>query len=351
MNLTDIGWGEPFASALDELKNDSLVPGRIFRSEPGFYQVWTETGDVAAVYPKSLARAAESKADLPVVGDWVGLDAGNGHAMARIEVRLPRRSRFARRALAAVGSQRVEAQVLAANVDTVFLVAALDGGRSTNLRGLERYLVMAYESGAEPVIVLNKADLCESTAAVMDEIASALHGVPLHCVSAHTGAGVDPLRQYLAEGSSVAFFGPSGVGKSSLSNRFLGRSQLSVGEVREADRRGRHTTTRTELFQLPGGGVLVDTPGLRTLQIWIDEAALDRAFPEIAEAAAGCEFPDCSHQDNAGCKVAAGLETGEIEPERWTSYRQLLNEIEVAQTHLEEARRRPEGRPRLRRRR
>jgi ribosome biogenesis GTPase len=255
---------------------------------------------------------------MPVVGDWVAARiAGPDYAI--VEAVLPRRSCFERRA----AGKREGRQAIAANIDLVFLVCGLDG--DFNLRRLERYLILAAESRVAPVIVLNKADLGDA-AARQREVAAVAGSAPVVAVSALADHGVDPLYAFLGPGRTAALLGSSGVGKSTIVNRLLGGEHFRTGAVRESDSRGRHTTTHRELAPLPGGGALIDTPGMRELQLWAGEGSVDEVFDEIAAFAAQCRFGDCTHAVEPGCAVQAALAKGGVSQERWESYRKLLGE-------------------------
>jgi ribosome biogenesis GTPase / thiamine phosphate phosphatase len=258
------------------------------------------------------------------VGDWVAARPLEGERKALIEAVLPRRSAFTRKE----AWRRAAEQIVAANVDVVFLVSAF--GAELNLRRIERYLTAAWDSGAEPVLVLNKSDRAADPAAEAAPVEAIALGVPVLPVSAMTGANVDALESYLGHGRTAALLGSSGVGKSTLVNRLAGREVMDTGGVRPDDERGRHTTTHRELVLLPDGrGLLLDTPGMRELQLWADEDALDTTFAEIADLAAACRFGDCSHAGEPGCAIHAALADGSLDEERWDSYRKLQREVQA----------------------
>jgi ribosome biogenesis GTPase len=234
---------------------------------------------------------------------------------------LPRRSCFVRKEAGA----RTEAQVLAANVDVAFLMAGLD--RDYNLRRLERYLILAWDSGADPVIVLNKADLCAEVAARVAQVEGIACGAPAYPVSARAGTGLEPLRGHLGPGRTGVVLGSSGVGKSTLINRLAGRPLQAVGALRAGDGKGRHTTTHRELVLLPGGGMLIDSPGMREIQLWVDEDGLKDIFGEIEDLARGCRFRDCRHEQEPGCAVREALRDGRLEEERLVSYQKMQREL------------------------
>jgi len=222
---------------------------------------------------------------------------------------------------------RTQQQVIAANIDIVFLVSGLDGGRNLNLRRMERYLTLAWNSGARPIIVLNKSDLCPDIESVMRDTEEIAPGVPVHAVSALEKLGLDVLRDYITKGQTAALLGSSGVGKSAIINAMLGTERLQVGAVRESDREGRHTTTQRELILLPGGGAVIDTPGMREIQLRGDEKGLRDAFADIEQLAEHCRFSDCRHDNEPGCAVREAIETGVLHPARFESYRRLQREL------------------------
>ncbi|HMB52304.1 MAG TPA: ribosome small subunit-dependent GTPase A [Thermoanaerobaculia bacterium] len=270
-------------------------------------------------------RLRVDRGERPAVGDWTVLEAAPG-TEGVVQAILPRASKLSRK----VAGARTEEQVLAANVDTVFLVMGLDG--DYNLRRLERLAVAAHQSGAEPVVVLTKADVLDAEALRerRDEVTDAAPGVPVFPVSSVSGLGLEPLRLYLEVGQTVVLLGSSGVGKSTLLNTLVGREVMKTGEVREGDDRGKHTTTHRELVLLPGGGLLIDGPGLREMQLWLDEDpddALADAFTDIEEFAAGCRFRDCTHHQEPGCAVRGAVEAGELEGSRLGNYHALQKEL------------------------
>jgi ribosome biogenesis GTPase len=299
------------------------VPARVAAQHRGGYVVYAESGERPAEVVGQLRHAALGPSDLPAVGDWVAVrDAPEADA-ATIHALLPRRTAFSRKA----AGEAVE-QVVAANVDVVFLVSAL--GPDLNVRRLERYLAAGWDSGADPVVVLNKSDLADDLAGATAQVEAIAFGVPVHVVSAAEGTGLDGLARHLEGNRTAALLGSSGVGKSSLVNRLLGRDRQDVAELR-ADGRGRHTTTYRELIPLPGGGLLLDTPGMRELGLWDAGGGVDQTFADVAELAAECRFRDCAHEGEPGCAVLAAVADGRLAAERLESYRKLLGELR----HLE----------------
>jgi len=329
MSISRWGWDAYFEALWNGGERENFVPARVVGQQRKFWRVASDSGEGWAEAAGKLRLAAEEQADWPAVGDWVAVDLHHVGDSALIQEVLPRRSRFVRKA----AGRNMEEQVIAANVDTVLLVCALDG--DFNLRRVERYLAQCWESGAKPVIVLNKADACadlQEKAVAMERVAL---GAAVCVISAKTGLGLDGLEQFLKPRQTLAMLGSSGVGKSTLANRLLGHARQEVREVSESDSRGRHTTTSRELFLLPGGALLMDTPGLRELQLWDAEDGLTRTFAEIDELAERCRFSDCRHEGEAGCAVRAALDAGLLDPARLENRRKLLREQEFLQRKVD----------------
>jgi ribosome biogenesis GTPase len=313
MKLEDFGWTAFFQTALTRMDAADCRIGRVFLDSRGTYLLYTETGEVEAELSGGFRYADDSR---PVAGDWVLFRE------RMVEALLPRRTRLSRKQ---VGGRTAE-QVLAANVDVVFLVCGLD--HNFNLRRIERGLVVAWESGATPVVVLNKSDLCADPAGAVLAARSVAAGVAVIAASAIERRGLEELSGSIGAGQTAAMIGSSGVGKSTLINALVGAERQRVREVREDDSRGRHTTTHRELILLPQGWLIMDMPGLRELQLWSGEDALDRTFDEIAALAAQCRFRDCRHAGEPGCAVAAALEEETLDATRFRSYAKLRREVE-----------------------
>jgi ribosome biogenesis GTPase len=328
--LARLGWAPGFDQEFEQYAAAGLVPGRVAVQHRGAYDVMAADGEVRAGLPGRLLHDAGDTADLPAVGDWVALDPPlDGRSTIRAV--LPRRTSFVR--TAASDQHRIsEQQVVAANVDTVFLVSSLVD--DYNLRRLERYLVLAWESGAQPVVVLTKADLCDDVDGAIAEVESVAFGVPVHAVSNVTGEGVEELRPYFAGNRTVAALGSSGVGKSTLINSLSGEEVMATGSVRR-DGRGRHTTTRRELISVPGGGFFLDTPGMRELQLAEATGGIEEAFDDLFGLFARCRFSDCAHDREPGCAVNEALREGRLEPERWKSYQKLQRELAMLERKLD----------------
>jgi ribosome biogenesis GTPase len=309
------GWDDRWAAELASLDDTSLQPGRVVTRERTRWTVQTAVG------PRESRIGRHWSLSQPAVGDWVGLSvADSPDSPAEIRHVLSRRSAFSRRA----AGDRSDEQVLAANLDIVWIVHGLDV--RPNARRIERHLAMAWESGAKPEIVLTKADAAialEESLAIVDGLA---FGVPVHVVSVVSEPLADTLTSGLEPATTVALLGPSGVGKSSLVNYLVGSDILETADVREGDRKGRHTTVRRQLVPGRRGVLLLDTPGMRELGVWELDRGLEQAFPEIEDAAAGCRFRDCAHESEPGCAVLAAVEDGSIEEARLANYRKLLAE-------------------------
>ena len=320
MSLDDLGWDSRLETAFEVFRHQGLEPARVCRADRELYHLFHSTGLLRATVSGRFRHGARTRADLPAVGDWVAVEARPNEGRATIHAVLPRASCFSRK----VAGETTEEQVVAANVDTVLLMCGLDG--DFNPRRIERYLTAAWESGATPVILLNKTDLCEDPDARTAEIEAIAAGVAVHALSALRAQGLDVLSPYLASGRTVALLGSSGVGKSTLVNALLGEDRQATGEVREDDQRGRHTTTHRELIPLPGGALLLDTPGMRELQLWGEGDGLEAAFEDIESLAGRCRFRDCAHAAEPGCAVHAAIADGSLDPDRFSSWRKLQRE-------------------------
>lgn len=326
LSLERLGFTDRERALFGELAEQGFEPARVARVDRGLPLVASARGLERAEPATHLVKGAVEAGSRAVVGDWVALARPTSHEMPLIEAILPRHGAFSRKD----PGEQTDEQVLIANVDVVFVVQSLTGG-GVNVARLERELVMAWESGARPVVVLTKADLCEDVEDQLELASDVAFGVDVIVESAMTGVGVDEILACVPAGSTAALLGGSGVGKSTLLNRLVGSELLETREVRAGDDKGRHTTVARELVPVPGGGVVIDTPGMRAIGLWDAEDGLSAAFPDIEELALACRFRDCAHVNEPGCAVIAAMESGDLTPRRLDSYRRLSAEmIEVA---------------------
>jgi ribosome biogenesis GTPase len=298
-----------------------MVPARVIEEQRDAYRIVGDDGEMAAEITGHLRHSAIDRSDLPAVGDWVAASVIEAERKAFIHGILPRRTKLSRKE----AGRRAAEQILVTNVDTVFLMMSLNA--DLNPRRIERYLGTVWESGALPVIVLSKADLCPDTSMAVSDIGAAAPGVEILVISSTTGVGVESLQPYLGSGNTVVLLGSSGVGKSTLINCLLKAEVQKTLDIRAGDDRGRHATTHRRLFPLPAGGALIDTPGMREFQLW-EAGGLDDAFKEVGQLAAYCRFRDCTHQSEPGCAVKRAIADGEMESERLWSFQKLKRELE-----------------------
>ncbi len=318
--LETYGWSETLRRQFQSFAAEGLTPGRVIIHQRGPYRIVTEAGEMAAEMSGRFVREAEM-GGFPAAGDWVAVSVRLPERAATIHGVLPRRTAFIRKA---AGRGRM-AQVVAANVDIAFLALSLND--DLNPRRLERYLAAAHESGARPEIVLTKADLAPDAARIAAEIGAVTGGAPVHLVSSRAGTGLETLRAAIKAGETAVLLGSSGVGKSTLVNALVGEARMATRAIREDDDKGRHTTTHRELVLLPGGGLLLDTPGMRELALWEADDGLSQTFEDVEALVAACRFSDCTHGNEPGCAVRAALESGELDAARLESFGKLKGEL------------------------
>lgn len=319
--LTQYGWSDALQDQFQPYAADGLSPGRIVVQQRGGYRLITEAGELEARATGTLLKSASDE-ERPTAGDWVAFEPRPGETTALVRAVLPRKTAFIRKAI------RGGAQVVAANVDTAFLVASMN--TDLNLRRLERYLATAYESGADPVIVLTKADLTDDPQALVAEVTAIASGAPVLAVSSKTGVGLDGVAAHLPPGRTAVLLGSSGAGKSTLLNALAGEERMATREIREEDGRGRHTTTHRELVLLPSGGLILDTPGMRELGLWEAEAGVSAVFDDVEALFGQCRFSDCTHTKEPGCAIREAVATGVLPEERLRAYEKLQAELAYA---------------------
>lgn len=336
--LIEYGWNDYFDREFEQYKGTGCIPGRVFEEHTHLYKVCIGQGEVIGEVSGKLRFNAEGQEGFPAIGDWVALTLRPGENRATIHGILGRRSRFSRKVAGSV----IREQIVAANIDTIFLITSLNN--EFNPRRLERYLTVAWESGASPVIILSKADLCDDLESKLLEVQSIAFGSPVHVISSITKQGIEELQKYLTMGKTVALLGSSGVGKSTLINCLSGREVQRVSSISEYMDKGRHTTTHRELILLPGGGIIVDTPGMRELQLWEGSEGMLETFSDVEDLAKNCKFSDCRHYHEPGCAVRQAIEDGTLPEARYESYKKLQKELEYAEAKQEQRRRMMEKR-------
>lgn len=324
--LEDWGWDERWAAAFAAGPGRGLVPARVIEEQRGLFGVATAGGEATARTTGAMRHKAAGRGELPAVGDWIAAESGGQGKTLTVRHILERRTKLSRKA----AGEQLEEQVIAANLDTVFVMTALN--EDFNVRRLERFLTVCRESGAETVVLLNKLDACPDPDPFLEEAKTVAAGAAVLALSAADGRRTEELARWVKPGRTVGFVGTSGVGKSTLVNRLLGSERMRTAATRASDERGRHTTTHRELFLLPGGGVLLDTPGMREMQFWDADRGLAKTFEEIDALASSCRFKDCAHDKEPGCAVKAGVDSGAVTPARLEAWRKLMAELDARRT-------------------
>lgn len=326
-NLMDLGWNEELQQYLETFNKenqDNYKVGRVAIEYKALYKIFTSEGEILGNISGKMQHEAFLREDYPAVGDWVIIDrtdAKTGNAV--IHGVLPRKSKFSRK----IAGKKSDEQIVATNIDYLFICMSLN--KDFNLKRLDRYLIMAWDGGANPVILLTKSDLCSDESFIeerLSEIETVAFGVDTHIISSINGIGIDDLNKYINKGVTMAFLGSSGVGKSTLINKLIGEEKLATKEIRGDDDKGKHTTTHRELIPLEGGGIVIDTPGMRELHILDAEAGFDSTFRDIEELALTCKFSDCAHNSEPGCAVKEALRNGILTEERFDNYKKLQKE-------------------------
>lgn len=333
--LQEYGWNTFHEANWAELNNDlktkQSVPGRVVLEHKRMYRIVTANGEWLAVCSGSMQYEAEERRDFPAVGDWVAIEKMPGEERGIIHAILPRTSLFSRK----MAGYTIAEQIIAVNIDIVFLVMSMN--KDFNARRLERYLVASYDSGATPIVVLTKKDLCDDPSYYINKAQNIALGTDVFAVNNMTGEGIETLTSLLKDGKTAALLGSSGVGKSSLTNAICGEETMSIQDIREDDAKGRHTTTHRELIKMPTGGVLIDTPGMREFQLWDNHESLDSGFKDVETFANACKFNDCQHNNEPGCAVQEALATGNLPEDRYANYLKLQKELAFLDSKMDRA--------------
>ena len=324
MNLKDFGWKSTYDVYIKGENIQDLIPGRIIKQNGKHYKIMTQNGEKNAILSNSFLNSIKAKSDIPAVGDWVGLKKNIEVNFYHIHVVFPRKNHLSRK----VAGKKSEEQIIASNIDIVFIITSVD--QDFNVRRLERYLTMVYEINAKPIIILNKTDKISNIGKFLKETEFLSKKIPIIAISAKKGYNIDEVLKFVKTGKTIVLIGSSGVGKSTLINHLLGYSRQAVGEIRKTDGKGRHVTSSRELIMLPNGGMLIDNPGLREIQLWTTGKGISKTFEDIEEISRYCKYRNCLHDQEPGCAVKRAVEEGKISIDRLNSFKKLLKEQEYS---------------------
>jgi len=326
LNLINLGWNSTFDDFIKDKNIKDLIPGRVTNKNGKHYKIMTQEGEQNAILSNSFLNSIKNKSEIPAVGDWVGLKKNIEINTCYIDILFPRKNRLSRK----VAGKKTEEQIIASNIDVAFIITSVD--QDFNIRRLERYLSMVYEINAEPVIILNKIDTSDDLKKYFKETENLSKNVPIIAISAKEGLNIQEVSKFIKIGKTIVLIGSSGVGKSTLINQILGYSRQAVGDIRKSDGKGRHVTSSRELIMLPDGGMLIDNPGIREIQLWSTGGGISKTFQDIEDLGVLCKFRDCHHEQEPGCSVKKAVVDGKLTIERLNSYKKLIREYEYSQT-------------------
>jgi ribosome biogenesis GTPase len=322
LKLSDIGWNNDLDNNYEKLKMENIILGRVSFHSGKQYKIITTDGELSANLSNSFIKSINAKSDLPSVGDWICLKKIDDFRPYQIVILISRKNKLSRK----VSGKKSEEQIIASNIDIVFIVTSVDN--DFNIRRLERYVSMVNEIKAKPIVIINKIDKCKEINKYIEEIERNIPEISVLFISAKTGENIDQVGNYLKSGLTAVLVGSSGVGKSSIINKLLGYSRQNVGEIRKSDGKGRHITSSRELIMLPNGGLIIDNPGIRELQLWSSGGGISQTFQDIEELSKLCKFRQCLHETEPDCAVKKAVDDGNLDLDRLNSYKKLMKERE-----------------------